>query len=246
MFRDILSNRLFLTSIVFFVVIVSCSLIYSWRVHKSSEEAVELTRQQVQRLEEPTAPDPEVASVDSSPVVSEPAEMPPREAGAMSPAAATVAHLMDLVESVSADDPVPLAESAEEVGVSPFGFGPYPELPEGWPADEIWPCSSPDHELMARVFVKLAHQGITTIGGTMGNGLVYPTYPGAVYITWAYREDGVLYIESLSGDDEPFDRIRAIEEARGDDFSKSDIPSDIKVLSYEEDGIDPYTFLNLQ
>lgn len=50
----------------------------------------------------------------------------------------------------------------------------------------------------------------------------------------------------MSGDEAAVDRISVIEENSGDTFKKVDIPPDIKVLSFEEDGIDPYTFLNLQ
>ena len=141
----------------------------------------------------------------------------------------------------------PNEEIAEDVPVSPYGFGPYPPLPEGWPAD-IWPRQSATHELMMRVEIKLAHQGIDVRGSVMDNGLVYPMISGTVHIKWEeyLGPPGIVrYIGTMIGDPAACNRIEAIAEAKGDDFTESDIPSDIKVLSYEEGGIDAYQFLDL-
>ena len=141
----------------------------------------------------------------------------------------------------------PNEEIAEDVPVSPYGFGPYPPLPEGWPAD-IWPRQSATHELMMRVEIKLAHQGIDVRGSVMDNGLVYPMIPGTVHIKWEeyLGPPGIVrYIGTMIGDPAACNRIEAIAEAKGDDFTEADIPSDIKVLSYEEGGIDAYQFLDL-
>ncbi len=53
----------------------------------------------------------------------------------------------------------------EEVRLSPHGLGPYPEIPPGYRAPNIFdrPLSK-DHELMMRVDVKLWKQGIRTEG----------------------------------------------------------------------------------
>ena len=136
-------------------------------------------------------------------------------------------------------------EESSEGPVSPFGFGPYPELPEGWPSD-IWPRSSPDHELMMRVRIKLIAQGINVLGARMNNGLVYPTIKNTVYVEWD-EEAGHRYISNLSGDPEACKRLNAIEEARENEggFSEADIPSEIKIVPFEEGGIDPYQFLEL-
>lgn len=61
--------------------------------------------------------------------------------------------------TVNSDVEIFAEEIAEEAAVSPYGFGPYPPLPERWPAD-IWPRKSPIHELMIRVQIKLVSQGI--------------------------------------------------------------------------------------
>ena len=142
----------------------------------------------------------------------------------------------------------PNEEIAEDVPVSPYGFGPYPPLPAGWPAD-IWPRQSANHELMMRVEIKLAHQGIDVRGSVMDNGLVYPMIPGTVHIKWEeyLGPPGIVrYIGTMIGDPAACNRIEAIQEAKGDDFTEADIPSDIKIVPFEEGGIDPYEFLGLQ
>ena len=135
-------------------------------------------------------------------------------------------------------------ENTTDAPVSPYGFGPYPELPEGWPADQIWPRTSANHELMMRVEIKLAHQGIDVMGSIMENGLVYPTISGTVYVEWA-KTARRQYIRNMAGDPDACDLIRAIEDERGVRFTEADIPANIKVLSFPEGGIDPYEFLDL-
>ena len=134
--------------------------------------------------------------------------------------------------------------------MSPYGFGPYPPLPEGWPAD-IWPRQSANHELMMRVEIKLAHQGIDVRGSIRKkNGLVYPMISDTVYIEWGEKRGPagpVRYLAKIAGDPDACDFLNAIQDAKGkfESFTESDFPSHIKVLSYEEAGIDPYQFLDL-
>ena len=52
MFRNGLSNRAILGGIIFFVAIVSASLLYSWHIHNTSKAELELTKQHVQHLTE--------------------------------------------------------------------------------------------------------------------------------------------------------------------------------------------------
>ena len=66
------------------------------------------------------------------------------------------------------------------------------------------------------------------------------------YVEWD-EEAGHRYISNLSGDPEACKRLNAIEEARENEggFSEADIPSEIKIVPFEEGGIDPYQFLEL-
>ena len=152
-----------------------------------------------------------------------------------------------------ADVPAQTAETAD-VPVSPYGFGPYPEVPIDFPFPVEWnfPNSDADHELMARVAIKLWTQGIETMGVTMGGGLVYPNYIDTVYISWGETTDDdgnpIQYIHRLGG--YPPACLRIIENniarlgERGT-RTAADIPSDVTVKLYDEAGIDPYTFLEL-
>ena len=148
--------------------------------------------------------------------------------------------------TVDSDVEIFAEEIAEEAAVSPYGFGPYPPLPKGWPAD-IWPRKSPNHELMIRVQIKLVSQGINALGAIIEDGLVYPTIDNTVYIRWE-EEGGERWISDLAGDPAACDRIETIEKDEKEkrrDFTEADIPSDIKQVPFDEGGIDPYEFLDL-
>jgi len=68
-------------------------------------------------------------------------------------------------------DAIDSAEETADVPVSPYGFGPYPEVPTGFPDNlhPIWPWSEEkkqelagkgkDFELMQRVLIELWNQG---------------------------------------------------------------------------------------
>ena len=148
------------------------------------------------------------------------------------------------------------AEVVEPQRVSPFGFGPYPEVPSDFPRDPIW--ADPDYpegnedlgsdfvremELMNRVLIKLWNQGHRATSASMSDGFVYPGYPDTVYVTWKYIEepDGTMtrYASEISsGPDVPLSVHDAIRD-------EGTIPYGIKELNHDADGIDPYTFLNL-
>jgi hypothetical protein len=136
---------------------------------------------------------------------------------------------------------------SDDVVVSPYGFGPYPEVPEEMSAD-TFPSPSAEHELLARVRIKLLAEGINARGVNMENGRVYPVIPGIVFVIWKEyeRPDGnVRYISSMLAHPSDGVRISAIREQQGKDFTEADIPSDIKLMSFEEGAIDPYTYLDL-
>ena len=128
--------------------------------------------------------------------------------------------------------------------VSPFGFGSYPALPDGWPP-ETWPCLSSEHELTARVEIKLISQGRQVYGAIMEDGLVYPTFKDTVYIRWE-TEGNHTYISDLAGDPAACERLTAIMDERRMEFTAADIPPDIKQVPFDEGGIDPYEFLELR
>ncbi len=136
-----------------------------------------------------------------------------------------------------------------DVLMSPYGFGPYPELPPDYPGAEdpkFWTYQrTVKNELMERVCIKLWKQGKRTHGASFENGLVYPIYPNTLIIKWKTEET-------------PFGTRKVARRAKGspetEDFQRSfrvspptedDIPSYITVIDFEDAGIDPYDFLDL-
>ncbi len=54
---------------------------------------------------------------------------------------------------------------ASDTLTSPFGFGPYPDVPADYPVHELlWDNATPEHELLVRVRIKLWKQGTQTTG----------------------------------------------------------------------------------
>ncbi len=134
--------------------------------------------------------------------------------------------------------------SQDEI-ISPYGFGPYPELPEGF-GPITWPRKSANSELRIRVKIKLLKQGVPVTGSIMENGLVYPIIKGIRYVIWG-ESDGKQYLRRSLGHPDDGDYMRAIrkeKKARGESITAADFPG-IKLVPFEEGGIDPYTFLDL-
>lgn len=252
MFRDILSgSRAIFIGLVFFVLVVGGSLLYSWHVHRTTDAKVAETQRKVQPLENknemPTAAD----TVDTSTVDVDLAETAPETDDFQMPDNTGVSpidetsEILDMADAFLLDDFVSEEEITEDVPVSPFGFGPYPELPEGWSAD-TFPTQSADHELLYRVMIKLLSQGVNFTGANMENGRVYPVIKGTAYVRWkSYLgpEGEVRYISDIIAHPDDGLRLETISAEKG--FTEMDVPSDIKLVSFEEGAIDPYQFLDL-
>ena len=147
-----------------------------------------------------------------------------------------------------------------DVPVSPFGFGPYPEVPEDFPYPVHWESNihlrhGMEHELLTRVQIKLWTQGIDAEGVTYGRGgLIYPVIRGVVYVTRSGdRITGVVL--SHPGDDlgvfdafwdaETPEEIDAAIQREMEGFTIDDLPAGLTAVNYEDAGIDPYQFLDL-
>ena len=96
---------------------------------------------------------------------------------------------------------------------------------------------------MDRILIKLWNQGHRATSASMNsNGIVYPAFPNTVYVTWEYIEEENGKISRYAG------RISSgtgVSDNDLDDLGEGIIPPGIKVLDYDSDGINPYTFLNL-
>ena len=136
------------------------------------------------------------------------------------------------------------------VPVSPFGLGPYPEIPAHWPADiQHFPAPNKEVELITRVCIALNSEGYNAIGGTIENGRVFANIENVVYISWTEDERAGRYISAVSGwppsVEEVWEHIHAVEDAEERNFTLSDMPAHIKAVDHSEAGVDPYTYLGL-
>ncbi len=146
----------------------------------------------------------------------------------------------------------------KDLANSPFGFGPYPEVPADYPYHErLWDNATPEHELLVRVRVKLWKQGTQTNGAMfdMNNGLIYPSIPGVIYVQWRYFEEsdpefaGRRYAYKIKGDPNTVAEWKSsylIDDWYEPVNINRDIASpDIKVYELPDGSIDPYNFLDL-
>ena len=141
--------------------------------------------------------------------------------------------------------------------VSPYGFGPYPELPPPWPRNYWDGDISKNHELIGRVRIKMYGEGISVDGMHMDDatGMIHAIIPNTVYVEWssAKNAEGAYerYVTAAVGHPDAMKRWKDLQFPNGMDAGppeilfESQIPTDIDVLSYDEDGIDPYEFLGL-
>ena len=247
MYRDFFTNKWILGSAGFLIVLfVACFLWYQHDTTADRQAAAKAEKQLLQsKIAHKTTTDNMTKEVNELP-----AESTARPA--VKPITKTTDKVVE-TDSLSAEGLPSLTHQAQEkenpAAVSPHGFGPYPELPSDYPAQDLWNYSnfmSSDVELMHRVAVKLWKQGTRSIGGMMADGLVYPTIPGTVYIEWEHKvlPDGTeeKVVSGIRGDPFTGQFLRGMERQKGR-LVESDIPSDIMVGN---GGIDPYEFLNLK
>ncbi len=154
--------------------------------------------------------------------------------------------------------------SEKEVRMSPFGLGPLPEIPEGWPGRGFVNNQTIGHELIERVRIKMfADKGEYYSGGTIDHdtGLVRLTSKDRIYVSWGYVNiNGVPtpYISGMSAHPETGDKIRSNAKARQSEtpvelrtrrrplLLEEDIPTGVEILSLDSGGINPYEFLGLE
>ena len=259
MFRDFVSSRAIQTGIVFFVLIVAGTQLYSWHVHRITKAKlgqIPQTLQQVKKKNKPrtaqvtgTLASTKTLGETEMPIENEDTQM--SEATEGLPSADT--ETLNFVKEFLPDDFVSEEEPATDApyGVSPFGFGPYPEVPPDFPEQDIWDDIStrsmnPNHELIARVQIKLWKQGVKALGGVYKNkyGLIYPIIDNVVYYEVSpsagpgYDGVGSHSLTSPATRDKYGDNIR-------EGIRTGIFPSALTVYKYPDGGIDPYNFLDL-
>ena len=137
---------------------------------------------------------------------------------------------------------------------SVFGLGPLPDIPPDFPRQHVWDHierysqanigqTNIEHELINRVLIKYWNQGKKTGAGVRSgeNGRVYPLFKDTVYVRWKEdeNEDGSIYryVSSYLCHGSLADYEESVENGTQ--------PSWLKVVPYEEGGVDPYSFLDL-
>ena len=254
MLGDLLSNRAILTGLIFFVVVVSGSLLYSWHVQRATEAELARTDVMLQQLKNKkethivqTAQDVGVPSETET--LGEFDSLIETDRPQASEEVEVLPPLDELTGAFLPDDfTIEDAEEPEDVPVSPFGFGPYPEVPEDYPARPTWERAGYDTfsqdtqrelELLDRVLIKLWKQGERGYrGGSTDNGKVYPHYKNTAYVRYRTTESGRRYIARYKGD--PAIRISP------EQLRTGELPPYIRVLDIDSEGIDPYQFLDLK
>lgn len=256
MLRDLLSNRLIQAGLAFFVIVVGGSLLYSWHTQRTVEKAVGQDTRFSQGLQEQNATRPAEKANPPTPneIVNAPDGNPEASMPEETEALPNEDETLDIADALLPDDSLSEETPAEEGPVSPFGFGPYPEIPIDYPHLSSWDQlageDDPEWELMARVMIKLWTQGKRATAASIENGLVYPTFTNTVYIKWDEYEGPngpVRYISSVTGDPAAAMQLDAIRDSRDRDesLSEDDLSSHITFIPYDEGGINPYTFFDL-
>ncbi len=259
MLSHLLSSRLIQAGLAFFVIVVGGSLLYSWHDKRTTEKELaphDRFLQGIQQKQNATRPikAETVENANTGTLLAAPEESIATETETPTELPSD-SESVDARETLVPDDMATAETPAADVPVSPYGFGPYPEVPQGYRAVQ-WPRSSAEHELMIRVGIKLWKQGIKTVGSSRDGrtGLIYPNIPGIVYIEWAQdlQPNGSVlqYASRYSGPPETVQAILNQSYNRESPFpgiiTESDIPPGISVISYTEGGIDPYEFLEIK
>lgn len=132
-------------------------------------------------------------------------------------------------------------DSAKTMRVSPHGFGPYPEIPEGAPVNLFTGFESRSKEMLKRVVIKKWNEGARFKGASIVNGIVYIHYPNTIYVQYGKpveNQDGSVTI--------PITRARGANSAfiSQQQMRSGEVPAGLNVLEINKDGIDAYEYLN--
>ena len=261
MFGDILSSRGLIIGLVFCAVIVTFSLLYNRHVRRVTQEELARTPQIVQQHEHQNESD--TTQDNQLPMIPEHTDIREMhvetdDSQAMLEGKDTLR--IDDMEGVDSADPflldTPTSEQETAEGrVSPFGFGPYPEVSSDYIAslglpiwyehgfDEIPATATHERniELIDRVLIKLWEEGKDVRRGFYKDGKVYPLYSKSAYVKHYHRIHDEGYTADLTVRKSPdFDLNLTIER-----LQNGDIPDDYTIFDLDTEGIDPYTFLDL-
>ena len=273
MLWDLLYSRWFQGVLAFFVLVVGGSLLYHWHVIRTTQSDMARHGRFLQGLEKPSETRP--AEKVNDPTQNETSGLPntPDETMDTPMPDETETELLDLTDAFLPEDFVSEEEApTEEVPVSPYGFGPYPEIPADYPTDWIaglpWFWSEErvaqveergkggrekrgisfrekmiEQELLGRLSIQLWNEGRDF------NGITTLDQTGLFYPD----EPDVLYVKWGEVELSNGDVRRYIQQGIGSGFhnlsiaarrGREPLPDWIEIRSLNE-GIDPYEYLEL-
>ena len=265
MFHHILSHRGIIAAFVFCVLVVGGSQFYYWHVRRSTQDDLARTQRFIRQLQigkqghktgqDADPVDAEIRSQDSTNYDADVLQAKP-DRNSTEESTDKISDGIDAADMFNPNDSTS-AEENDKVSVSPFGFGPYPDVPQGFPMNIrvpwLWSQETFDHvsieiltnlELAARVLIKLWNQGDTFFTGVSidSNRVVYPHYPSTAYVTYRdiTREDGTVFRvigEVFGGPDLP--------DITDEMMLTGEIPG-VHLIDAEEEGIDALQFLNIK
>ncbi len=257
MLRDLLSSRWFQGGLVFFVLVVGGSLLYSWYLLRITEAEFGRKTLTVESLKNKQATGTAPVDFQAEGSVDTPDENTDTQMPDTTEALPNETETLDLADAFLPEDFVSEKTLAEDVPVSPYGFGPYPEVPADYPFTPFWFRYQEDperydakydtemlksKELLSRVMVKAWTEGIRDFTGGSGSlitGKYYLHIPNAIYVEYGEpyeNEDGTFTtpISSYTGGN-----VHLTPEQ----MQKGEVPSGVRVI--EGDGYDPYEYLDL-
>lgn len=268
MLRELFSSRLILAGLVILFMVAGACWFYSWHVQRTVDAELAKTDAMLHSPKNDGKTRYAQDTVDTILVDSEQAKKS-LETGDTQMSDNTAVSPVDNASEMldTADASLPEEAPAEDVPVSPFGFGPYPEVPADYPDTVPWHWSEEfiaklekaiegnlqmrgvsftEHlkisELMARVAIKLLNEGHNFDGLTSldQTGLFYPGEPDVLYVEWreaTLPNGGVKRYMSQT-----IGSLSGISIAAQE--GREPPPDEIEIRSLE-DGIDPYEFLGL-
>ena len=242
MLRDLLSSRLIQAGMVFFVLIVGGSLLYSWHLERTNAREMARHNRFLQRLETHNEKGP-VESVTGPNATDTAArvEAPTEQAVDI----ATETETPELPSgSVSVDAIETAAQAEPEMPkMSRFGLGPYPEIPEEWgyPPNYFQTVESIETELLKRVTIKMYNEGTRSKYGSVGIG-------HSTRLITALERDSVLIETEMdeNGEERIYGTLAHPDDLPQGMYTRvSEIPSHLKVVTPAEIEFDPYEYLGL-
>lgn len=194
MFRDLLSSRAIHVGLVFFVLIVGGTQLYSWHVRRTTAAELERTNRIVQQLENRNKTHTlQDASVPTETEIPEETQTPEETEPLNGLPMDDVSKGVDVAVTEALD----LFQNESEAVVAEEGVASdFPEVPADFPENltPVWvefpnyqKGDMHDHEIIYRVLIKLWNQGEHGfVNGVFrdNNRRVYPLYPDVVYVRW--------------------------------------------------------------